>query len=125
MQDCRFGQATERVSSEARTGSAKTAHHLVIPSSVSEEAIITNPVRDIVITFVSLDLGIVYSTCIVMMPYKVSLVVQKQDLVICQMLAMRTDENTAFSVTARVSAYNVDERVRDAGAFVGSLWEET
>ena len=104
---------------------AERTHDLVIPSSVSEEAIISNPVRDIVMTLVSLNLCIMYSTCIVMMPYQISVVVQKQDLVIYQMLAVRTDEDAAFTVTARIPAYGMNKRVRDSCGFVGGLWEET
>jgi len=90
---------------------ADWTHHLVVPSAVSPEVIITNPVRDIIMTLVLLNLCIMYGTCVVMVPNEVSVVVKQQDLVICQLLAMRTDKDAAFRVTARVSPYYVNEGV--------------
>lgn len=90
-----------------------------------EKAIIADPIRDIIMTVVSLDLGVVYRARIMMMPDEVSLVIKQQDLVVCQLLAVRTDEDTTFRVTARVSAEDVDDGIGESGTFVGGLREET
>jgi len=82
MQDCMFGQALKSVRNGSNSVLAEYTHHLVIPSSMAPEVIIAYPVCDVIMAFVPLNLRIVYSTRVVMMPYQVSIIVKQQYLIV-------------------------------------------
>lgn len=84
--------------------------------------IVTNPVGDVLISLVLLNLDIMNRSFLLLIPSQISLSIIHQNLVVLCFPGMRTNENMVSIVTAGIRLRDVYLRCGDCCALVSDLW---